>query len=147
MVTVTRTGSVSTYSLGSDFSLSNVTFQSGTTLNGYGAFDGHFNDDGTKFYGSDFGSSVIQYNLSSPFDLSNVTSTNSFNTGTADVGTVMVNQTGNKMYVQHHSPNDLEQYDLTTPFDVTSATNKEIISGGTPPAQGNHIYTHPAPHY
>lgn len=147
MVTVTRNGDVTTYSLASDFSLSSVTQQSTTSLSGYGAFDGHFNDDGRRFYGSDFGSSVIQFNLASSFDLSGVTSTDSFDTGTGDVGTVMVNRTGDKMYVQHHSPDDLVQYDLTTAFDVTTATNKVTISATEPPDAARHIYTHPAPHY
>jgi len=148
MVVIDRGGTVEQFSLGSSFSLSNVSSVSTGTINAsYGAFDSHFNDDGTKLYGSDLNVDVIQYNLSTPFDPTTVTSTNTFNTNVDDVGTVMVGDAGEKMYVQHHSPNDLEQYDLSTPFEVTSAVNKTTIDSDPAAKQGNHLYIHPAPHY
>ena len=85
-----------------------------------------FNNDGTKMYIVDLdNNSVFQYSLSTAFDLSTASYdsvSDNLSAENTDLGDLVFNDDGTKMYSIDRSSSTVYQYSLSTAFNVSGAT-------------------------
>ena len=112
-----------------------------------------FSADGQRMYISSRYNDVFQYSLSTPWALSTATDTGNTFTPGAEAGQgielcVMLNSTGNRMFLFSADGDNYLQYSLSTAWDVSSAsydsksynTTESSSAVGTVDRGGNHIF-------
>ena len=92
-----------------------------------------YNNDGTRFYGTDNSGTIVQYTLSSAYDMSTasydgvVLNVTSQDTQPFDA---IYNGDGTRLYILGNQGKDITRYDLSTPYDVSTGTPHSVALSG-----------------
>ena len=85
--------------------------------------DIYITSDGTKmFIAGNKHSSIYQFTLSTAYDVDTASYVRSFDTGVADIRSVLFSADGTKMFILDNIAKSIKQYTLSTAYDLSTAT-------------------------